>query len=94
MRHAEQDALPGGIYRWLRRNERQFVSRNFDEVRFLLQRETGTQTYELRGRTKPFSTAIQFLPLKDTKLSCAWFSSAMDITSRPTKPNYILFFRL
>src|SRR5262249_16482971 len=94
MRHAEQDALIGGIYRWFAPHETQLVSKSLDEIRSLSAREIGPQRYELRSPTKAFSSRIQFSPSTDVTLSYASFSSALEITSAPSKPNYVLFFRL
>ena len=92
MRHGEQDALAGvtsnGIGRWFDPHDSQLVSQSLDEIRSLSAREVGPQRYELRGPTKPFSSKIQFSPSTQITLSYAWFSSALEITSTPSRPNY------
>jgi hypothetical protein len=57
-----------------------------------LRREVG-QTFEIRGRNRPFSTLIQFRQLIDLRVSYIWFAPAMVISLIPADPYYSLYFR-
>jgi AraC-like DNA-binding protein len=91
MLRAEQEA--GGFKRF-GPEQKEFNSSDLDEFRYFLRREVGPQKFEIRCRTKPFSTAMQFRQLTDLRLSYTWFTSAMAISSTPSVPYYSLYFRL
>ena len=94
MRHAEQDALAGGLFKGFGTKQKEFNSSDLDELRFVLNREVGPQKFEIRGRTRPFSTTIQSRQLDDLRLSYTWFGPAMVISSISAAPYYSLYFRL
>jgi AraC-like DNA-binding protein len=94
MRHAEQDALAGGFFKGFGTKQKQFNSSDLDELRSVLYREVGPQKFEIQGRTRPFSTTIQFRQLNDLRLSYTWFAPAMVISSIAAAPYYSLYFRL
>jgi AraC-like DNA-binding protein len=93
MRHDEQDALAGGIFKRFGPEQKQFDSSDLDELRFVLRREVGPSKFDIRGRNIPFSTTIQFRKLNDLRLSYTWFAPAMVISSIPAEPYYSLYFR-
>lgn len=74
--------------------QKEFQSFDLDEFRHFLRREVGPQKFEIRCRTKPFSTAIQFRQLTDLRLSYTWLDPAIVISSTPSEPYYSLYFRL
>jgi AraC-like DNA-binding protein len=84
--------LAGGTLRRFGPEQKQFDSSDLDELRFVLRREVG-QKFEIRGRSKPFSTSIQFRQLNDLRVSYSWFAPAMVISLIPSDPNYSLYFR-
>lgn len=92
MRHAEQDALAGGLYERCLPGDRQIISRDLDEVVGLLQRKVGPHSYTPLSTTH-FLTKIQFRKLSVLRLSYGWFAPALEIISTPIKPYYSLFFR-
>jgi AraC-like DNA-binding protein len=94
MRHAEQDALAGGFFKRFGPEQKQFNSSDLDELRSVLHREVGPQKFEMQGRTRPFSTTIQFRQLNDLRVSYTWFAPAMVISSISAEPYYSLYFRL
>jgi len=86
--------LAGGNFKRFGPEQKEFTSSDLDEFRYFLRREVGPQKFEIRCRTKPFSTAIQFRQLTDLRLSYTWFAPAMVISSTPSEPYYSLYFRL
>src|SRR5467141_4526381 len=74
--------------------QKEFNSSDLDEFRHFLRREVGPQKFEIRCRTKPFSTTIQFRQLTVLRLSYTRFAPAMVISSTPSEPYYSLYFRL
>ena len=74
--------------------QKEFNSSDLDEFRHFLRREVGPQKFDIRCRTKPFSTTIQFRLLTDLRLSYTRFAPAMLISSTPSEPYYSLYFRL
>jgi AraC-like DNA-binding protein len=91
MRHDEQDALAGGLFKRFGPEQKEFNSSDLDEFRFVLGREVG-QKFEIRGRSSPFSTSIQFRQLTDLSVSYTWLSPAMVISQIPSDPYYSLYF--
>jgi AraC-like DNA-binding protein len=90
MCHDEQDALAGGFFKGFG-PEQQFDSSDLDEFRFVLSREVG-QKFEIRGRSRPFSTSIQFRQINDLRLSYTWLAPAMVVSQTPSDPDYSLYF--
>ena len=91
MRHDEQDALAGGLFKRFGREQKEFNSSDLDEFRFVLGREVG-QKFEIRCRSRPFSTSIQFRQLTDLRVSYTWLAPAMVISQIPSDPDYSLYF--
>ena len=75
-------------------DQKEFNSSDLDEFRHFLRGEVGPQKFEVRTRTKPFSTAMQFKQLTDLRLSYTWIAPAMVISSTPSEPYYSLYHRL
>jgi AraC-like DNA-binding protein len=84
--------LTGGIRKRFGPEQTQFDSSDLDELRFVLRREVGQQ-FEIRGRSRSFSTLIQFRQLNDLRVSYTWFAPAMVISLIPADPYYALYFR-
>jgi AraC-like DNA-binding protein len=91
MRPDEQEA---GRFKRFGPEQKEFKSFDLDEFRHFLRREVGPQKFEIRCRTKPFSTEIQFRLLTDLRLSYTWLAPAIVISSTPSVPYYSLYFRL
>ena len=84
--------MTGGIRKRFGPEQTQFDSSDLDELRFVLRREVGQQ-FEIRGRSRSFSTSIQFRQLTDLRLSYTWFATPMVISLVPSDPYYALYFR-
>jgi hypothetical protein len=66
MRRTEQKA--GGCFKRFGPEQKEFNSSDLDELRYFLRREVGPQKFEIRSRTKPFFTTMQFRQLNDLRL--------------------------
>lgn len=83
-----------GGFRRFGDEQKEFTSSDLDEFRHFLRREVGPQKFDIRCRTRPFSTTIQFRQFTDLRLSYTWIAPAMTISSTPSEPYYSLYHRV